>query len=458
MQPSASDKKYRRKTRQPQGERAMMTREDNERLCRVDPGAPMHDAFKRYWLVAGLSENFPNSDSDPVRSTMLGEDYVLFRDSNGQMGCLREQCCHRGASLCLGRVEEGGIRCIYHGWKFDVAGRAIDMPNTTDEKFKSRYRQPSFPVVEKGGMIWVYLGPKDKQPAEPDYLWLHLDPAHSFVAAAVFDANFTQVVDGGADSSHLTILHQDALSRQFAGSDSGVRNRLMSDTAPAFAVEPTEFGQFSAAIRTSVAEDGSRVSSCRSSAFVAPSTIIVTGGRPDAGSFAIATPVSSTRTIFYLGFFNTEWRAGQRDEMKHYTGLDPETLDRLGSSVTTCDRPDKAGRANNWMQDRAAMRSGERFTGLSLFIPEDIAVAESTGAIYDRSEENLVPADQAIVRIRRIMLDMANDVQEGRDPIGVRATVDTSDIYCREVVLAEGEDWRDAALPPAFRPRVPQPA
>ena len=433
----------------------MLNREDNDFLCRVEPGTPMNAAFKRYWLVAGLSRDFPEPNSDPKRSTMLGEDYVLFRDSEGRIGCLRELCCHRGASLCLGRTEKGGIRCVFHGWKFDVDGTIIDMPNATDDRFMKRYRQPAFPVVEKAGLIFVYLGPREEQPPFAHWRWLDFAPEQLFVAPVVYNANFIQAIDGGADSSHLTTLHQDALRRQHPATDNSVFERIMADAAPRFDTYPTEFGQFSAAFRTVTRADGTIYETCKTSVFAAPSTVITNGAYPDQGTFAFFTPIDSHRTIGYLGNYDSAWTTPQQPiEARRFMSLDSETLDRLGFSPETCDSPQRASRENNWYQDREAMRSG-RFTGMAPFIPEDIIVAESMGSIYDRSQENLIPADQVVVRIRRILMDMAHDVQEGRKPIGNRTPIDYSKIFVGEGAVETGQNWADITLPPEFVRREP---
>lgn len=433
----------------------MLSREENELLCRVEPGFPMHEAFKRYWLVAGLSSDHPRPDSDPKRSTILGEDYVLFRDSNGRMGCLDELCCHRGASLCLGRVEGGGIRCIFHGWQFDVDGKILDMPNATDDRFKQRYRQPSYPVVERGGLIWVYLGLPEQQPPVPNFKWLDYPPERYFISAVVYESNFTQAIDGGADSSHLTILHQDALKRLHPVLDNNVAGRILADAAPSFDTYDTEFGQFSAAIRTITKPDGSKFRSCKSSAFIAPSTVLVSGSNPDDGTFAFFIPVTSTRTIAYLGMFDVNWKTPESAaKAQRFMSIDPESLAQLGYSRETCDNPERPSRENNWHQDREGLRNG-RFTGLVPFIPEDVAVSESMGAIYDRKKENLVPSDLVIVRIRRILMEMARDVQAGRAPIGLRTPIDQSRINCHEHMLEDGEIWHEVMVPPEFLRREP---
>ena len=434
-----------------------MRSDENELMCRIEPGNPMHDAFKRYWLVAGLSDDLPEPDCDPRRSTMLGEDYVLFRDSEGKVGCLRELCCHRGASLCLGRVEQGGIRCIFHGWKFDVDGKIMDMPNATGDRFKKMYRQPSFPVVEKGGMIWVYLGDEDKKPPLPDYHFLHLTERQRFVSPVVFHSNYTQAVDGGVDLSHLTTLHQDAFVRQAAVLDKDGLDRIMADTAPRVDSQPTEFGQFSVAIRKVVDADGQTAETCRLSAFFAPSTFLVTssGAKPHAGIFGISTPVNDYKTILYIGIFDADWTTPEEPlEAQRFMSVDKETLDSLGFSRETCDKMDRASRINNWLQKRDSMREGS-WTGIPPFLPEDVVVSESMGAIYDRSEESPVPADKVVVDARRILINIAKDVQAGKDPVGVRSPVDTSNIYCHEKVIPPGERWQDVMLPDAFVTKTP---
>lgn len=427
-----------------------MKQEDNDLLCLVEKGTPMSAAFKRYWLVAGVSRDFPMPNSDPKRSTMLGEDYVLFRDSEGRMGCLRELCCHRGASLCLGRAEEGGIRCIFHGWKFQVDGTIIDMPNATDDRFKQRYRQPAFPVVEKGGLIFVYLGPPEEKPAFPEWRWLDFRPEQMFVAQVVYNTNYIQAIDGGADSSHLTTLHQDALTRSHPSADNSVFQRIMADAAPRFDIHPTEFGQYSAAFRTVTRPDGSTFETCKTSVFAAPSTVITNGAYPDQGTFAFFTPINSHQTIGYIGNYDGAWTTLEEPlKAMEFMSVDTETLDKLGFSPATNDSPHRACRENNWYQDREGMRKG-RFTGIAPFIPEDVIVAESMGSIYDRTQENLIPADQVIVRIRRILMEMARDVMEGRQPIGLRTPVNYTNIYVGEGEVETGQSWQEVTLPPDF--------
>src|SRR3982750_2701855 len=146
----------------------MLSREDNDLLCRVGPGTPMGTLMREYWIPAGLSEELPERDGAPVRIKLLGENLIAFRDTEGTIGLVQENCPHRGASLFFGRNEEAGLRCVYHGWKFDVTGHCVDMPNEPAESdFKTKVRAVAYPCREWGGMVWTYMGPDHLQPELP---------------------------------------------------------------------------------------------------------------------------------------------------------------------------------------------------------------------------------------------------------------------------------------------------
>jgi phenylpropionate dioxygenase-like ring-hydroxylating dioxygenase large terminal subunit len=160
----------------------MLSREENEVVTRVGPGTPMGELMRRYWVPAALSRELPEPDCVPVRVKLLGERLVAFRDTSGRLGLVDEFCPHRGASLFLGRNEEDGLRCVYRGWKFDVAGNCLDMLNLpSDATFKTKVRLKSYPTVEQGGIIWVYMGAPEKRPALPLFEWTQLPKTHRFV-------------------------------------------------------------------------------------------------------------------------------------------------------------------------------------------------------------------------------------------------------------------------------------
>src|SRR5262245_32566747 len=188
----------------------MLTKEDNELLTRTGPGTPMGTLFRRFWWPALLPSELPSADSDPLRFRIMGEDLIAFRDSNGKVGFLAHNCPHRGASLFFGRNEEGGLRCVYHGWKFDTDGNCVDMPNEPAESdFKSKVRAVAYPAAEYAGVIWIYMGPPDKQPPLPQYQWCMQPNAERSTASKwMQDSNYAQALEGNIDSSHITFLHR----------------------------------------------------------------------------------------------------------------------------------------------------------------------------------------------------------------------------------------------------------
>jgi phthalate 4,5-dioxygenase oxygenase subunit len=249
----------------------MLSTAENELMCRVAADAPQGKALRRFWLPAVMSSELPTPDSDPVRVQVLGEELIAFRDTEGQVGVLDEFCRHRSASLSLGRVEECGIRCIYHGRKFDRRGNILDTPNVADPRFKDRVRAKAYPVFEGGGLVWVYVGPAELQPPVPAYPFMNLSGAHRLTAMAVVECNFTQVMEGLLDSSHLSILHTAGLesSNKSDLAFAAKSNHMQFDTAPRIESDETDFGFQYVAIRK-VSEGGVERIVARVSAFHAP--------------------------------------------------------------------------------------------------------------------------------------------------------------------------------------------
>src|SRR3954447_12190450 len=195
------------------GRTLLLTREENELITRVSAGTPMGNVLRRYWMPALLSSELPAPDAPPVRVKLLGEELVAFRDTNGNVGLLDEFCPHRLASLFLGRNEESGMRCVYHGWKFDTAGQCVDRPSEPAESnFKSRIRLLAYPTVEKAGVVWAYMGAREQQPEFPDMEWMRLPDSHRNVSVTHEYANFVQTVEGGIDTAHSSFLHNNDLS------------------------------------------------------------------------------------------------------------------------------------------------------------------------------------------------------------------------------------------------------
>ena len=212
----------------------MVPFEENELMCRVGAGTPMGEAMRRFWVPACLSAELPEPDVDPIRVELLGDTFVAFRDSKGTVGLLDEYCCHRGASLTIGRVENCGVRCLYHGWLFGADGSVLETPNVADPHFKERFKAKAYPVREAGGFVWTYLGAADKAPPFPDFAWLESEPETRLATLQVNGCNYVQMLEGLLDSSHLTLLHSTSLKRA-AGSEinfAKATSHMKFDAAP----------------------------------------------------------------------------------------------------------------------------------------------------------------------------------------------------------------------------------
>src|SRR5437867_9380804 len=193
----------------------MLTPEENELLTRVGPGTPMGEVFRRYWIMAGIAREIPEPDSPPVRVRLLGEDLVMFRDTNGKVGLLAEKCAHRRASLFFGRNEECGLRCIYHGWKYDVDGNILDTPaEPAESMIKHHVKHTAYPCQEANGLVYTYMGPRERMPLLPDLPWITLPSDHVEVTRKMItEGNWLQTQEGNVDSTHSAFLHNRAGNR-----------------------------------------------------------------------------------------------------------------------------------------------------------------------------------------------------------------------------------------------------
>src|ERR671938_483703 len=218
--------------------------EENELITRVCPGTPMGNLMREYWVPAMLSSEVPTPDSDPLRGLLLGEQLIGFRDTNGKVGLIQNNCPHRGASLFFGRNEEAGLRCVYHGWKFDTSGNCIDMPNEPAESdFKSKVKAIAYPTRERGGIVWVYMGPRSQGnlPPLPDLEGNMLPDDQTGIGIFQRECNWMQALEGDIDTAHVGFLHQGAISADSVPDGSWAKYAL-SNRAPRFKVLDIEGG------------------------------------------------------------------------------------------------------------------------------------------------------------------------------------------------------------------------
>jgi len=406
-----------------------MKPEDNELLCRVGPGTPMAEMMRRYWQPVLLSADLPQPDSAPRRFTTFGEHYVAFRDSSGRVGVLDDACCHRGASLSLGRVEHGGIRCLLHGWTFAVDGTILEMPNADDPRLLRRYRAKAYPAREAGDTIWVYFGPPGKEPPFRRFEYMDVPSSQRAVIRVDIACNFLHVMEGSLDSAHVGILHVDRERKQANSSHVDPSQHLVqafSLTAPPkLEVRETEFGLDYAAIRDPGDGSGQRV--VRVTPFIMPNGFMI----PPGNFVLFVVPYDDTNSGWMLIYWDRE-KPVDREAIMRRNGLT-----QPGFYANECFIASREN--NNFLQDREAMANGS-WSGLPGIIVEDAVLQLSQGAILDRSKESLVPSDLAIVRARRLLLDSVDRVRRGQDPVGL-APGNSMLIRSAEKRLSPSEPW-----------------
>src|SRR3954468_13444575 len=422
----------------------MLSAQDNELLTRVGPGTPMGELLRRYWTPALLVSEAPTPDGDPVRVRLLGENLVAFRDTNGRVGLVGENCPHRGASLYFGRNEECGLRCPYHGWKFDADGACVDMPSEPPTSvFKDKVTLKSYPTHESGGIVWTYMGPPDKITPFRDFGTEALAPEHVAASKMHTTCNWVQAMEGHLDTSHVSWLHQFDGVDQIPddGSDKpGYPSNAMSwkfwrhDRAPRLEIEDTWYGfKYIGLRRTPNGHDHVRMS-----AFCYPFNTVI-ASVPFSTQHGLFVPIDDHNTWRYS--FSTRDNVGITD----VGGQNLFALSPFEFGPAEVGRngiiPRRYTLDNDFGIDREKQRS-ETYSGVAEFISQDFMVTETMGPIYDRSQEHLGTSDKAIIRMRRLLLAAAKRVAEGGDAPAVDGDLDYRSIRSAEKILDAGEDWR----------------
>ena len=399
----------------------MLSREENELMTQVGRGTPCGELLRRYWQPAALNEELP-ADGPPIPIRLLGEDLVLFRDDKGRVGLLGLLCSHRGADLSYGRLEDGGIRCIYHGWLYDIHGRCLEQPAEPPEsKFAEKIRHLAYPCVERAGLIFAYLGPGEP-PLLPNYEFLTVPRDHIIASKVYSEANYLQALEGGIDPVHVTFLHRD-LSR---ASDP----RTFGNTPPAIHTEETDFGVRIFMIRK-IDADQNYVGITN---YVLPNVNTFMGpfGRSGYGANWFV-PIDDTHSWKYNLNFDREKPIPQDDRRR-----------RRGD--TDADYHPVASKSNRYLQDRASMKA-KRYSGIPVehFQAQDACVAEAPGPILDRSHEHLGYTDQAIIASRNLLQRAIEAIRAGKEPPHVirEPSANRFDhLVVRSEVLPQSVDWR----------------
>jgi nitrite reductase/ring-hydroxylating ferredoxin subunit len=381
----------------------MLTREENELMSRTDKGTPMGEFCRRFWTPVLLSEELPEPDCAPVQTKIYGEELVAFRTTSGKVGLLKEFCPHRHASLFYGRNEEEGLRCAYHGWKFDIEGQCVDMMSEPAESsFANKVTTTAYPTQEGAGFIWAYMGPPELQPPMPELEYLHVPENQRQTNKVFYESNFVQVIEGEIDTVHASILHSRLDSLEKSGSATTLAGRFsFRDRAARFHVEDTDGGILIGANRN--AEEDSYY--WRISRWLFPWVTMIPREPKGPCRSGLIVPVDDENCWFFLVRWDPykplegPYNEAPRD------GMVPGTW--LGL----------ANKTNHYLIDREAQRT-ETFSGIpsSMGRAQDAAMTDSMGAIVDRTEEHLGTTDAAIIRMRRRLIQGARDLQEGIEP------------------------------------------
>ena len=416
----------------------MLTQEQNRLVTRTGPGTPGGALMRRYWHPIALAEELAAGAPMPIK--ILGEELVLFRDERGRLGLLGLYCSHRCADLSYGRIEDGGLRCLYHGWLYDVSGRCLEQPAEPPEsRYRDEIRHLAYPLIERGGLIFAFLG-EGEPPLLPSYEFLGATPEHRFLQRTFMECNYLQALEGDLDPAHLSYLHRSLRrgppgrkeARTVPGSRRASASFLNADRQPRLASERTDFGVRNYAVRA--AGDGNI--HLRINNFILPNKVANVGveGRVGAGcTVHWRVPVDDESHMRFDIFFN---RAGPIARERYEKEFAEEVVDHRH----------RRNKRNRYLQDRELMRT-TNFTGMgNCYAAHDAFAAESPGPIHDRSREHLGASDACIVAARRRLLSAIAAVQAGRDPPHVirdAAQDDMSDIVVVSEVIPANADPKD---------------
>lgn len=421
----------------------MLSAEDNELLTRTGAGTPMGAYFRRFWQPVLLSEELPAPDCPPIRVTVMGEALLAFRDSSGRVGLVNPRCPHRGADLFYGRNEADGLRCAFHGWKFDISGACVDMPSVPKEAgMRERIRISAYPTREAGDFVWAYLGPSDtpenRRGELPRLEFALVPPSHRVVQKKLQECNWAQSIEGGLDTAHFSFLHMPATGVPFAGASAATAQAnadqqrlswMRDDPIPQFTVLAHDAGFVAGAAR----KTGGSQRYWRISQFMLPNHSLAPNalaGETYQGQTWV--PIDDHSCWIFCYAWNPERPLTEVERAKISAGHG--VFAALGEHHVPL-----RNRGNQYLLDREDQKRVS-FTGVRGVAEQDAMIQDSQGLIADRSLENLGPTDLAIVRFRRAVLGGAKAL---RDSGVAPAAANNPSAYC----LRAGSSVADAALP-----------
>jgi len=399
---------------------------DNEFLTQSGPGTPMGNLLRRFWMPALLSEELPERDGPPKKIRILGEDLLAFRQTDGRVGIVEPHCPHRGANLYFGRNEECGLRCAFHGWKFDIAGNCVDLPTSPPESsHKDTIKLLSYPVREWADMVWVYMGPPEDTPELPQ-LELGLVPsAHRYVSKKWQDCSWVQSLEGAIDTAHFSFLHAiptkdeatrlDILRKTSAiGQEGGLADRsrwVTDDPRPKFRIQGHDAGLVIAAGRKTDTTD----IYWRIAQYLAPNHALVPVAFPgEVYHGQTWVPVDDSSCWIYTYSWVPDRPLTNAERAKYSSGLS------LHAEIDE-DYVPKRNMRNDYLIDRELQKTLS-YTGISGVSDQDAAIQDSQGAVQDRTREHLGPTDVGIIEFRKLVMAAARALQQGEPPRAAAAS------------------------------------
>jgi len=416
----------------------MLTTQENEILTRVMPGTPMGTLMRQHWTPVCLSEEVTEPDGTPVLVEALGTRMVAFRDTEGRLGLLDELCPHRLASLVLGRNEDCGLRCLYHGWKFDVTGKVVAMSSEPEgSPLMQKVRHKTYQTVEHGGFVWAWLGEEGKAPPFQPPAFSPTGQERVSILKIRIPANWAQITEGQIDSAHSSSLHSSDMVParvESAAADDTSWYRPSTDKSPRMQTQTTPYGFHYAAIRRPI-KNAATHHYIRVTEYVAPYTSLI----PPNTSYNVATvivPIDDTSSMFhFIAWGNPETTPDTATWRAFAHAVPGKDLDPLSwATYATMD--------NRFRQSRERMKAGN-FTGIEGIPNQDIAMWVSMGPIVDRTHDVLGASDIAIVEFRRLMVDAASNVAAGGQAIGTDPAIRQAAIASFQGVVPKESDWRE---------------
>ena len=391
-----------------------LTPEQNQALTRTGPGTPMGKLFRSYWIPALLASELAEADGAPVRVQLLSEKLIAFRDTQGRLGLVDEFCAHRGVSLWFGRNEENGLRCPYHGWKYDVNGQCVEVPSEPAESgYCDRIKLKSYPLLDRGGVLWTYMGDAANAPPEPAHDWATLPAGHVYASKRIQECNWLQSMEGGLDSIHSSFLHRFSVGEDpLLKRDPVSAALLKADPRPVFLPLESPGGLYIATRRNA----GDADHYWRVTQWLMPCFNLFPPyqGNPHGGHAWV--PIDDEHCWTFSVDYRPDRPLDADDLQAMHAGAGIHAQLIAGSFVPL------AHRGNDYLIDRDAQAAKQTFSGVISVPIQDAAVQESMGAIQDRTRENAVSTDNGIIKTRQRLLRALADQERGAAPPGREAS------------------------------------